>query len=236
VGSLTQDIQSRNGGEFHAKLEELMMALDQVKKYRVLSNSMLDLVLIIAASVIGALFVLLLGNLYQLFFGTFSGFLATVPEIFLSGGVFIAGLLLGTLVVDRRVKRVKTGEWKNSFKASEGMPGALKLLSTLSWDTIFQEIQIAKIGFLIYGFLRVAGYWLFTFFLLEVINVLFVSGIVHALVNVIYLGALALVIVLAGSWSDLKFRFRQSWSLESLLWELRWFDNEFRRAQSNFQT
>jgi hypothetical protein len=150
--------------------------------------------------------------------------------------VFIAGLILGTLTVDHRVKRVKTGEWKVALNETEGMPGALKLLSTLSWDTIFRDIQIAKIGFLIYGFLKIIGYWLFTFFLLEVLNVLFLSGIVHMLVNSIYLGVLALVIVLAGSWSDLKFRFRQSWSLESLLWELRWFDNEFRRAQSDFQT
>jgi hypothetical protein len=236
VGNLTQDIANKNYGEFHTRLEELMTSLDQVKKYRALSNSMLDLVLIITGSVIGALFVLLATNLYELFFGTFSNLAISVPAIFLSGGVFIGGIILGTLMIDHRVSRVKTGDWKDALKESEGMPEALKLLSTLGWDTIFQDIQIAKIGFLIYGFLKIAGYWLFTFFLLEILNVIILSGIVHALVNSIYLGVLALVIVLAGSWSDLKFRFRQSWSLEGLLWELRWFDNEFRRAQSDFQT
>ena len=50
-----------------------------------------------------------------------------------------------------------------------------------------------------------------------------------------YLGILALVVVLAGSWGDLKFRYLQSWSLDSLLWELRWFDSEFRREGSNFE-
>ena len=67
---------------------------------------------------------------------------------------------------------MKTGEWKSALNETEGMPGALKLLSTLGWDTIFRDIQIAKIGFLIYGFLKIAGYWLFTFFLLEVLNVI----------------------------------------------------------------
>ena len=105
MGDLTQDIANKNYREFHTRLEELMTSLDQVKKYRALSNSMLDLVLIITGSVIGALFVLLAANLYELFIGTFTGLAITVPAIFLSGGVFIGGIILGTLIVDRQSKQ-----------------------------------------------------------------------------------------------------------------------------------
>jgi len=233
---LTVEIQPASNEQLNSKIQELMVSLDQVKKYKELSRSMLDLVLIIAGSIIAALFVLLSEDLYMLFFGTFSGLFVNVPAVFLSGGVFIAGLLLGTLVVDRRIKRVKTGEWKSALEENQGVPGALKLLSSLDWEAIFRDIQISKVGFLIYGILKIVGYWMFTFFLLEVLNFLFIEEFIHTLINSVFVGIVAFVIVLAWSWSDLKFRLNQSWSLDALLWELRWFDSEFRREQSKFET
>ena len=233
---MTTEIQPASNEELNSKMQELMVSLDQVKKYKELSHSMLDLLLIICGSIIAALFVFLSANLYSVLFGNFvSGFFLSVPVVFLSGGVFIAGLLIGTLVVDRRVNRVKTGEWKGALNENQGVPGALKLLSSLDWDSTFRDIQISKTGFLIYGFLKIIGYWLFTFFLLEVLNGIFVQALIHTLINSAYVGVVALVVVLAGSWSDLNFRYNQSWSLDSLLWELRWFDSEFRRAESDFE-
>jgi len=218
------------------KIGELMTALDQVKKYKELSRSVTDLVLIVGLSFVGALFVLISENLYLLFFGNpGSSFNLAVPTIFISGGIIIAGIIVATLLMDRRVSRVKIGEWKNAIPENQEVSGTIALLSNIDWDSTFKDIQVSKIGFVVYGVLKVAGYWLFTFFLLEVLNVLFISGLIHAIVGAAYLGILALVVVLAGSWGDLKFRYTQAWSLDSLLWELRWFDSEFRREESNFK-
>jgi len=218
------------------KIGELMAALDQVKKYRELSRSVIDLVLIVGLSFVGALFVLVSGNLYLLFFGNpGSSFNLLVPTIFISGVIVLAGILGSTLLIDRRVNRVKIGEWKSAIPENQEVSGTIALLSKIDWDSTFKDIQVSKIGFVVYGVLKIVGYWLFTFFLLEILNVLFVSGLIHTMIGAIYLGVIALVVVLAGSWGDLKFRYVQSWLLDSLLWELRWFDSEFRREESNFK-
>jgi len=218
------------------KIGELMAALDQVKKYRELSRSVIDLVLIVGLSFVGALFVLVSGNLYLLFFGNpGSSFNLLVPTIFISGVIVLAGIIGSTLLIDRRVNRVKIGEWKSAIPENQEVSGTIALLSKIDWDSTFKDIQVSKIGFVVYGVLKIVGYWLFTFFLLEILNVLFVSGVIHAMIGAIYLGVFALVVVLAGSWGDLKFRYVQSWLLDSLLWELRWFDSEFRREESNFK-
>ncbi len=231
---ITENATDRTG--LKKKIEELMAALDQVKKYRELSRSVIDLVLIIGLSFVVALFVLISENLFLLFFGNpASSYNIEVPTIFISGGIILAGIIVATLSINRRVDRVKIGEWRSAIPENQEVSGTFALLSNIDWDSTFKDIQISKIGFVVYGALKVAGYWLFTFFLLEILNILFISGLIHATIGAAYLGILALVVVLAGSWGDLKFRYLQSWSLDSLLWELRWFDSEFRREGSNFE-
>jgi hypothetical protein len=218
------------------KIGELMAALDQVKKYRELSRSVIDLILIVGLSFVGALLVLISGNVYLLFFGTpGSSFNLEIPTIFVSGVIVLAGIIGSTFLIDRRVSKVKIGEWKSAVPENQEVSGTIALLSKIDWDSTFKDIQVSKIGFVVYGVLKIVGYWLFTFFLLEILNVLFISGLLHAIIGAEYVGVLALVVVLAGSWGDLKFRYMQSWSLDSLLWELRWFDSEFRREESNFK-
>ena len=221
------------------KVQALMESLDQVKKYKKLSNSIIDLVLIIVASVAVAAAIDLAGYFYLLLYANIgssaSGFFyITPPEFFISIVVVIAGVLIGVLIVDRNVKNVSTGDWKKSLEQDKSVPAALNILSSLDWGSAFKDIQYSKLGFLLYGFLKVIGYWLFFSFLLLLFDGFFLFDWLHVSINSEALSILSLVIALAVSWGDLRGRFNQSWSLDTLLWELRWFDSEFRRAESEF--
>lgn len=220
------------------KVQALMESLDQVKRYKKLSSSIIDLILIIVASVAVAAAIDLAGYFYLLLYSnigsTASGFFyVTPPEFFIGIVVVIAGVLIGVLLVDRKVKNVSTEEWKKSLE-EKNVPAALNILSSLDWGSAFKDIQYSKLGFLLYGFLKVVGYWLFFSFLLLLFDGFFVLDYLHVSINWEALSILSLVIALAVSWGDLKSRFDRSWSLDTLLWELRWFDSEFRRAESEF--
>jgi hypothetical protein len=131
-----------------------------------------------------------------------------------------------------------SGEWKKDLKGDQGVPGALKILSDLDWQSTFKDIQVSKLGFTLYGFLKVIGYWLLFSALIFAVFGLFVSNEINippSLDYYAYFSIVVFVIVLAWSWGDLSRRFNQAWSLDTLLWELRWFDSEFRRAESEFK-
>ena len=133
-----------------------------MKKYRELSRSVIDLVLIIGLSFVVALFVLISENLFLLFFGNpASSYNIEVPTIFISGGIILAGIIVATLSINRRVDRVKIGEWRSAIPENQEVSGTFALLSNIDWDSTFKDIQISKIGFVVYGALKVAGYWLF---------------------------------------------------------------------------
>ncbi len=236
--SKESSINSREKNELVPKIQELMESLDQVKKYKELSNSMIDMVLIIAISIVVAAFLDMAGYFYLLYYAKIGGtsglFYITPPEFFIGIIVVIAGVLIGMLVVNQKVKNVSTGEWKKSLSEGNGVPAALSILSGLDWSTAFKDIQYSKLGFLLYGFLKVIGYWLFFFFLLFALDGFFLTDFIHVQIIWGALSFLSLVLALAVSWGDLKRRFDQSWSLDTLLWELRWLDNEFRRAESEF--
>ena len=205
-----------------------MSALDQVKKYREIVVSLTDFAIIILLSIIAALSV----NIYTKF-----SFLYTGPNQLLS---FIAsisfiltlpiGTILGALWVRRRVKSVKLGQWKSTL--SEGAPGAIKFLQEIEWQNIFKDIRSAKLGFLLFGISKVLTYWglaILSFTLLSLILYLFFQISVY-IITVVWF---SLVVVLLLSKNDLHNRYEQMGRLDWLLWELRWFESEFRRA--NFE-
>jgi len=122
---------------------------------------------------------------------------------------------------------VKIAEWKSTL--DEGTPGAIKLLQETNWEKIFNDIRFAKLGFALYGAVKILAYWLVATFLFVVLSS-FMGNIIHLSFDPISLTVIPLVLVLVLSVKDLRNRYEQVGRLDSLLWELRWFDSEFRRA------
>jgi hypothetical protein len=210
-------------------MEEFMSALDQVKKYREIVVSLTDFAIIILLSFVAALSV----NIYTRF-----SFLYTGPNILSNIAAFTiyililpTGIILGAFWVKRRVNSAKLGQWKSTL--SEGAPGAIKLLQELQWQKIFSDIRSAKLGFLLYGISKVLAYWglaILSFSIISLIlQILFQMG-----VYIITIVWFSLVVVLILSKNDLRNRYEQMGRLDWLLWELRWFESEFSRA--NFET
>jgi hypothetical protein len=229
------------------KVEELLLALDQVKKYRALSRLMVDFGIIMLASITLLISSELAVNIYRLTGGfpcyyagpglfTCTYLLAISPVsplVQLLAGISqllipAAGLLLGIVWVDRKLRSYKGGQWKETLK--EGFPGALKVLQSLDWDSVFDDMRVSKIGYSVYFAIKVLGYWMLTFIVLFFPYALAVSGL-HAEANFYILGLVSFVLVLVLTRRDLQRRYGQVVSLDTLMWELRWFSNEFRSAE-----
>lgn len=220
--------------DLSSKVEELMTTLDQVKKYKEMARSLVDFALIMLASIVAILFVYIVTDWYQ-------GLIGPLPPNIITpyaGGivlsdvqglsafiVFVAGLFGGIALVSRRMAKVKIGEWKPLQK--QDTLGAMKILSHLDWPTVFEDIRYSKLGFIMYSILKIIGYWILGD-LLVFFAIGFPLSVIHGQLNYYDVYLISLVLVLTFSRKDLQRRYNQSWALDSLLWELRWFDSEFR--------
>ncbi len=205
-------------------MSEFMTTLDQVKKYRAIVASMTDFVLIIFASIVTALSLHIFVRLLLIFIG--HNLLSTIGSI-LFLPIFPVGIFTGVFWVKRRVNSVKVGQWKDTL--SEGAPGAIKLLQELQWNNIFSDIRSAKLGFFLYGISKVLAYWSLAVVSMFVFGEL-VGFVLHMSINSITVMLFSLVVVLLLSRNDLRKRYEQMGRLDWLMWELRWFESEFRGA------
>jgi hypothetical protein len=215
-----------------AKVAELMETLDHVKKYNALSRSFKKF----ASIVIGSITVFLV-------LGASLGFLNLAvtldrPQLFVASVLLlfvpITGIAVGVLFIKRRINSIKTGEWKGEL--SNGFPSALKMLLELDWDETFDEISSGRVGYALYGILKAGAYWIITFFALGLLGNLVTFLVLQRAVIVggPFLGLISLLIVYLLLRNDLLRRYNEVRALDKLLWELRWFSNELRRA--DFQT
>ena len=217
-----------------SKVAEVMSSLDEVKKYKELARSLVDFALIIISSIIAVLFVYIGIDLYQALGGQFTeGLIISGIEGIISLLIIAGGLIAGVLWIGRRTSRVRVGQWKNELNQNSTV-GAMKILAGLDWPSVFQDIRYSKLGFVFYSILKVVGYWILTFVILELV-LSFGLSILHIMPNIAYDAILSLIIAVALSRKDLQRRYNQSWALDSLLWELRWFDSEF-RGKAEFGT
>jgi hypothetical protein len=230
-----------------AKVEELMKALDQVKKYKTLSRLMVDFLIILLFSAVVLFFLELVVNFYHLTSGFQNYFAApitlntahsmagsTILPWPIAFSVFLipaAGLLIGIFWVDHKLKKVKLETWRETL--TQGFAGALKLLQDLNWDSVIDDIRISKIVYALYFIIKVVGYWIFADVILF-FPYLFGLSLIHTSVNFYFLAFISLALVLVLSRKDLQKRYRQVTSLDTLMWELRWFNSEFKSAE--FQT
>jgi hypothetical protein len=215
-----------------AKVAELMETLDHVKKYNALAGSFKRFALIVLGSI--AVFLALGASL------GFLNLVATLdkPQIFLASLLLlfvpITGIVLGVVLIRRRVNAIKTGEWKEEL--SHGFPSALKMLLEMDWDEMFDEISSGRVGYALYGILKTVAYLIITVFAVGLLGNLFTFMILHkpGFFGLPIWGLLSLLTVYLILRKDLSRRYNEIRALDKLLWELRWFSLELRRAE--FQT
>ncbi len=208
------------------KMKEFMAVLDQLKRYRALLALMPDFLIILGLTITGFLAVSVISHI-GLVFITYTNpswipLDNTVQIIFVLIGIFFS-----IFYVNRKLNSVKGGQWQKTL--TEGTPGAIKLLEELDWDNVYRDIRYAKLGFWLYGLLKTAAYWLLVFVVSS-----FAAGYLENLLhlginNLLLLGLFSLALVLSLNTKDIKRRFDQIGRLDALLWELRWFDYEFRK-------
>lgn len=212
-----------------SKVQELMETLDNVKKYNALANSLKRFAIIIAGSM--TVFAIL-----RALFDFFDLRLMLDRTLFLSISLLlllipVTGIVAGVLFVRKKVNSIRTGEWREEL--SHGFPSALKILMELDWEKTIEEISLGKLSYALYGLLKIAAYWVVTFFALGLLGN---AVIVFFLQRAVFFGGFfwglpALLIVLLVSGNDLLRRYKEIHALDMLLLELRWFSFEFRRAE-----
>jgi len=136
------------------KVAELMETLDEIKKYTVLERYLKKFTII----VIGSIAVCISVNLSISFFGLLSAF-NEFERFFLNFPIVLiptVGVVVGIVFVKRKIKAVKTGEWRKEL--SKGFPSTLKLLSEIDWDTSFDAVSSGRVGYAMYSLVKGAAY------------------------------------------------------------------------------
>ncbi len=216
-------------GNVVTKVAELLETLDQVKKYNALYRSLKIFALIVVSSIVVFLAV-----------GASIGFLDLVatlerPQILLYALLLllipISGVAAGVFYIRKKINSVKSGEWKEEL--SNGFPSALKILMELDWDKTFDEISFGRVGYAIYTLLKVAAYWVITFFTVGLLGNSVGFFLFHevGVLSSPVLMLLTLLVVYFLLRKDFSRRYHQIRALDKLLWELRWFSVELRSAE-----
>ena len=217
------------------KVGGLMAALDDVEKYKELARAMVDFVAIFAVSLILAVLLNMAQSAYDVAYASTSGTGSTLFGAMPSGaatllGTFlipVSGILVGMLWVNRRVAKVKGGGWKETL--GEGAPGAVKLLTSLNWDSVLSSVRISRIAFLLYALIKVVGYTILVEVLLSLLSL--VLPVSFFSIPPAFLFFLSLVIVLILTRKSLTEGFQRLVLLDQLFWDLRVFSTEFNREQ-----
>ncbi len=216
-------------GSIVEKVAELLETLDQVKKYNALASSLKKFALIVISSIVIFLAV-----------GASMGFLNLVvpldrPQIvlasILSFFIPITGIAIGIFVVRKNVDSVQTGEWKEAI--SHGFPSVLQILMDIDWDETFDKISRGRLSYAVYGLLKVVAYSVISFFALGLTGNFITFALFHqiAVVPGPLLALISLLVVFLLLRKDLSKRYNQIRALDKLLWELRWFSVELKRAE-----
>jgi uncharacterized membrane protein YbhN (UPF0104 family) len=210
------------------KVAELMETLDEIKKFNVLDRYLKKFTII----VIGSIAVCILVNLSISFFGILSAY-NEFERFFLNFPIVLiptVGVVVGILFVKRKIKAVKTGEWKDEL--SKGFPSALKLLSDIDWDTSFDVVSSGRLGYATYSLVKGAAYGFIFFFIIGFLLNLLTYIVLHRIGALGYasfhFSFLAIIIYLK---HDLSKRFNEIREIDKLQGELRRFSYELRNTE-----
>ena len=215
-----------------SKVAELMETIDQIKKYKAVTKSLKKFGVIVGGSVTVFFAILTIFELLE-----FDHILNTTwffIVAFLALLIPIAGLLGGMFFMRKQINSVKEGEWR--LEISKGFSSSLKLLVDMDWDRTLQDISNGRLGYSIYGLIKVGTYIIVSVSAFELfwngLTLIILQSIVSA--GAIFWGLFGVLLVIAVLANDLMKRYRELRALDTLVWELRWFSFEFGRAE--FQT
>jgi hypothetical protein len=223
-----------------SKVGDLMEALDEIRRYEELAHAMVDFLAFLVIAVVASILLIFLQGVLDVTAGfpPYGPGLPLGSFVLPSDGVasiavfliILGGVLTGVFWVDRRVKRVKTGAWKKTM--DEGVPGAVKLLSEIDWDSILGSVSTSRLAYLFYVITKIIGYSILTFVIL-----FFVGGFLELWPGLPsgpeFLVPLSIIIVLFFTKKSLEAGFNRLRSLDLLFWDLRGFYSEFREAEFN---
>jgi hypothetical protein len=150
----------------------------------------------------------------------------------------IFGLILFSLyyTVHRldKARKVKGLYQDWSDKLKEGALGVLAILESLDWDYVEYRVNRAKSLYPILLIIYEAALATLLYFIVGIAYMFvnyFLFGITSGLAET---GSviLAVTLTLAATWSEIVNTFKTLWSLDSLLWEVRWLYHEYRKLQT----
>jgi hypothetical protein len=160
------------------------------------------------------------------------------PQLYIMWGIVISALIFFPLVYAAH-RLDKAAEVKGLYqdwddKLKEGELGVLAILESLDWDYVEYRVNRAKT---LYPILLIIDEALWIALLLIFVapaygflnNLLFRTIDTTVLVGSV---VLAVAIALAITWGEVVDTFRTLWSLDSLLWEVRWLYHEYRKLQT----
>jgi hypothetical protein len=146
-----------------SKVAELMETLDQVKKYNVFMRSLKNFVLIVGGSIAAFLILLTLFQIFDLDLNINSSLFFAVA--FLTLLIPVTGLSTGILFVRKQMNTTKVGKRKEEL--SHDFSSVLKILTEIDWDKTIDDITMGKLGYTIYGIIKIAAYLVITVFAFE---------------------------------------------------------------------
>jgi uncharacterized membrane protein len=123
-------------------------------------------------------------------------------------------------------------DWVDKLK--EGALGVLAILESLDWDYVEYRVNRAKSLYPILLIIYEAALATLLYFIVGIAYMFvnyFLFGITSGLAET---GSviLAVTLTLAATWSEVVNTFKTLWSLDSLLWEVRWLYHEYRKLQT----
>ncbi len=123
-------------------------------------------------------------------------------------------------------------DWDDKLK--EGPPGVLAILESLDWDYVEYRVNRAKT---LYPILLIIDEALWIAFLLIFVTPAYaflINRLFHTIDTPVLVGSVVLTvaIALAITWGEVVDKFKTLWSLDSLLWEVRWLYHEYRKLQT----
>ena len=208
--------------EIEQKVGQLMETMAQVARYNELSRSLKGFAAVVIGWGLGGVLLLFISSLLP------SSTLASVEVLVsvLSLSTPVIGVVGGVVYIRRRVDSVKTGEWQPTL--TQGFPGAVRVLTELDWDRVFEEITVGRLSYSLYVLLKVGAYWAVTFLALEVSEGIVFVHILHTSPPIDWFvwAALSLLVIAMAFGNDLVRRYKELHLLDLLLWELRWFSIE----------
>jgi hypothetical protein len=127
-------------------------------------------------------------------------------------------------------------DWSDKLK--EGALGVLAILEGLDWDYVEYRVNRAKSLYPILFIIDETALAVLFYFIV-VFAYAFVNYLLFNIINdpwhvftLAILVALTVALTLAATWGKIVNTFKTLWSLDSLLWEVRWLYHEYRKLQT----